>query len=185
MNTKNFNPYQVEGAAIAANEPRSMNAGFVTRFVRFAIPTVGCAFANEAAVFWGVSEFEYWSQRAYLPTSAVLCAAVAFACLPFITWAAFANPLRSLNRQFYTLPALLVPSTCLYWLLKARILPSPEMWILRYCVVTIALQYGLSALLNTYTDRSRYVAALPSIPCFGLGAAAGVFHVVTHSLSDP
>jgi len=41
-------------------------------------------------------------------------------------------------------------------------------------VVTIALQYGLSVLLNTYTNRSRCVAALPSIPCFGLGAASGL-----------
>lgn len=179
------NPYQVTGVPPFHETSSVVVDSLGLRCIRFGVPTMLCAFANEATVFWGVSDFAYWSQRPYLPTSAILCLLVGFLCVPFIAWLAYLNPLRTFHRHFSIATALLAPCICLFLLLKTRMLPSPEIWIGYYGGATAAVQYIASVRFRPYTGRSKWFAALPSLPCFAMGIAAGVMQIVAHSLSDP
>ncbi len=141
------------------------------------------AVANEAAIFWGINPFEYWAQKSYLHTSVVLWLILLLLCVPLgLVGSAFIRPfVRSSMLGFIV--ACLSPPTILFFGLKLKVLQHPESYIHFYGLVAVMLQF--SACILILPSRRRLVLGLCVLPCFVAGIAAGILHVVAHSLSDP
>ncbi len=141
------------------------------------------AVANEAAIFWGINDFEYWTQKPYLPTSVVLWLILMLISVPLgLVGSAFIQRFLRFSKLGFIFWCI-SPPTILFIGLKLKILQHPECYILFYGLVVIGLQFAACILI--LPGRRRYVVGFCVLPCFVAGIAAGILHVVAHSLSDP
>ena len=141
------------------------------------------AVANEAAIFWGINHFVYWAQKSYLQTSIFLWLILMILSVPLgLVGSAFIQPfLRSSMLGFII--GCLSPPTILFFGLKLKLLQHPERYIHFYGLIVVILQ--MAACILILPSRRRLVLGLCVLPCFVAGIAAGILHVVAHSLSDP
>lgn len=139
--------------------------------------------ANESAIFWGTNVFEYWAQKPYLHTSVVLWLILMLVCVPLgLAGSAFIQPLlRPWKLGFIV--GCLGPPTILFVVLKLKLVQHPENYVLFIGIVVVVLQFTTCILI--FPSRRWYVVGMCVLPCFVGGIAAGILHVIAHSLSDP